>query len=130
MLYPNKNVYIILKNDHLWSFFNIIYTFLGSIFEPCYIQNCVITNCVIKRLKCNLREISNLICCGKNKTTSDCLLLKFLSSMLSINNVLLCEIIFLSAADVDMFCRVSFAAIFQSCNKDICMWQGSQYLQS
>ena len=23
-----KNVYIILKNDHKWSFFNIIYTFL------------------------------------------------------------------------------------------------------
>ena len=36
----------------LWSFFNIIYTFLGSIFEPCYIRNCVITNRVIKRLKC------------------------------------------------------------------------------
>ena len=41
-----------MKNDHLWSFFNIIYTFLGSIFEPCYIQNRVITNRVIKRLKC------------------------------------------------------------------------------
>ena len=52
MLYPNKNVQIILKNDHLWSFFNIIYTFLGSIFEPCYIQNRVITNLVINRLKC------------------------------------------------------------------------------
>ena len=26
------------------SFFNIIYTFLGSIFEPCYIQNRVIMN--------------------------------------------------------------------------------------
>ena len=26
-----KNVSIILKNDHLWSFFNIIYTFLGSV---------------------------------------------------------------------------------------------------
>ena len=47
-----KNVKIILKNDHLWSFFNIIYTFLGSTFEPCYIQNCVIMNHVIKRLKC------------------------------------------------------------------------------
>ena len=34
--------------------FNIIYTFLGSIFEPCYIQNRVITNHVIKRLKCIL----------------------------------------------------------------------------
>ena len=42
-----------MKNDHLWSFFNIIYTFLGSIFEPCYIQNCVIMNHVIKRLKCS-----------------------------------------------------------------------------
>ena len=41
-----------LKNDHLWSFLNIIYTFLGSIFEPCYIQNLVITNRVIQRLKC------------------------------------------------------------------------------
>ena len=41
-----------MKNDHLWSFFNIIYTFLGSIFEPCYIQNRVITNRVIKRLWC------------------------------------------------------------------------------
>ena len=29
-------------------FYNIIYTFLGSIFEPCYIQNCVIKNHVIK----------------------------------------------------------------------------------
>ena len=29
--------------------FNIIYTFLGSIFELCYIQNCVITNRIIKR---------------------------------------------------------------------------------
>ena len=37
-------------DDMIWSFFNIIYTFLGSIFEPCYIQNCVITNCVIQRL--------------------------------------------------------------------------------
>ena len=27
-----------MKNDHLWSFFNIIYTFLGFVFEPCYIQ--------------------------------------------------------------------------------------------
>ena len=32
--------------------FNIIYTFLESIFEPSYIQNRVITNRVIKRLKC------------------------------------------------------------------------------
>ena len=32
--------------------FSIIYTFLGSIFEPCYIQNRVITNHIIKRLKC------------------------------------------------------------------------------
>ena len=54
VLYPNKNVKIILKNDHLWSFFNIIYTFLGSIFEPSYIQNRVIRNHVIKRLKCNI----------------------------------------------------------------------------
>ena len=30
------------------SFFNIVYTLLRSIFEPCYIQNCVITNCVIE----------------------------------------------------------------------------------
>ena len=44
MLDPNKNVQIILKNDHLWSFFNIIYTFFWSIIEPCYIQNGVITN--------------------------------------------------------------------------------------
>ena len=43
-----------MQNDHLWSFFNILYKFLGSIFEPCYIQNCVITNHVIKRLKCIL----------------------------------------------------------------------------
>ena len=50
VLYPNKNVQIILKNDHLWSFFNINCTFLGFIFEPCYIQNCVIMNHVIKRL--------------------------------------------------------------------------------
>ena len=32
--------------------FNIIYTFLGSIFEPCYIQNRVIVNRVKKRLWC------------------------------------------------------------------------------
>ena len=51
MLYPNKNVQIILKNDHLWSFFNIIYTFLGSIFELCCIPNSVIMNHVIQRLK-------------------------------------------------------------------------------
>ena len=31
----------------------IIYTFLGSIVEPCYIQNSVITNRVIKRLMCS-----------------------------------------------------------------------------
>ena len=49
-LHVNLNVYC---NIWLWSFFNIIYTFLGSIFEPFYIQNHVITNCVIKRLKCN-----------------------------------------------------------------------------
>ena len=36
-------------------FFNLIYTFLGSIFEPFYIQNRVITNRVIKRLMC-IRE--------------------------------------------------------------------------
>ena len=47
-----SNIPRILKNDHLWSFFNIIYTFLGSIFDQCYIQNCVIMNRVIKRLKC------------------------------------------------------------------------------
>ena len=40
------------KNDHLWSFFYIIYTFLGSTFEPCCIHNRVITNRVIKRLMC------------------------------------------------------------------------------
>ena len=53
MLYPNKNVQIILKNDHLWSFFNIICSFLGSIFEPCFIETRVIMNRVIKRLECN-----------------------------------------------------------------------------
>ena len=42
---------IILKNDHLWSFFNIIYAFLGSIFEPCYIQNHVITNPCYKEVE-------------------------------------------------------------------------------
>ena len=37
-----------------WPFiFNIIYSFLESIFEPCYIQNRVISNRVIKRFKCN-----------------------------------------------------------------------------
>ena len=41
-----------MKNDHLWSFFNIIYSFLGSIVDPCYIQNRVIMNRVIKRLWC------------------------------------------------------------------------------
>ena len=35
---------------HSWSFFYIIYTFLGSIIEPDYIQNRVIMNHVIKRL--------------------------------------------------------------------------------
>ena len=40
------------KNDHLWSFFCIIYTFLGSIFVQCYIQNHVIMNSVIKRFGC------------------------------------------------------------------------------
>ena len=39
--------------------FNIIYTFLGAIFEPCCIQNRVITNCVIKGSWCisNLRNL-------------------------------------------------------------------------
>ena len=46
-----------MKNDHLWSFFNIIYTFLGSILEPCYIQNHVIMNRVIKRLKCTAKLV-------------------------------------------------------------------------
>ena len=40
-----------MKNDHLWSFFNIIYTFFLSLLESCYIQNRVIMNRVIKRLK-------------------------------------------------------------------------------
>ena len=48
MLYPNKNMQIILKNDHLWLFFNIIYIFLGSIFEPSYIQNCYYKPCYIE----------------------------------------------------------------------------------
>ena len=60
MLYPNKNVKVILKNDHLWSFFNIVYTFLGSVFEPCYIQNHVITNRVIQRLKCMWSGVMNM----------------------------------------------------------------------
>ena len=30
--------------------FNIIYAFLESIFEPCYIQNFILMNHVIKRL--------------------------------------------------------------------------------
>ena len=34
----------------LWSIFYNIYTFMGSIFEPCYSQNCVITKHVIKGL--------------------------------------------------------------------------------
>ena len=42
-----------------WSFFYIIYTFLGSIFEPCYIQNRVITNHVIKRLCCVWVSVSH-----------------------------------------------------------------------
>ena len=50
-----KNVYIILKNDQLWSFFNLIYTVLESIFEPCYIQNHVIMNRVIKRSWCTYK---------------------------------------------------------------------------
>ena len=37
---------------HKWSFFCVIYTFLGSIFKLYYIQNCVTTNSVIKRLWC------------------------------------------------------------------------------
>ena len=37
-------------------FFNIIYTFLGSIFEPCYIQKHVITNRVIRRLWCSKKR--------------------------------------------------------------------------
>ena len=41
VLYPNKNVWIILKNDHLWSFFNIIYTF----WDPSL--NCVISKTVL-----------------------------------------------------------------------------------
>ena len=41
-----------LKKYNFYPFFNIIYTFLGSIFEPCYIQNRVITNHVIKSLLC------------------------------------------------------------------------------
>ena len=38
-------------------FFYIIYTFLGSIFERCCIQNRVITNCVIKRLMCIINDL-------------------------------------------------------------------------
>ena len=49
----------ILKTDHLWSFFNIIYTFFGSIFASRYIHNHVITNRVIKRLKCNNNNNNN-----------------------------------------------------------------------
>ena len=47
-----KTYRVYSKNDHLWSFFYIIYTFLESIFKPCYIQNRVMTNSVIKRLMC------------------------------------------------------------------------------
>ena len=54
-----------MKNDHLWSFFNIIYTVLVSIFEPCYIQNSVITNRVIKRLECiDIYHMTTLLLSG------------------------------------------------------------------
>ena len=49
--------------DYNWKmtiyghFFDIIYTFLGSNFDPCYIQNRVIMNCVIQRLKCTMYVI-------------------------------------------------------------------------
>ena len=58
---------------HLWSFFNIIYSFLGSIFEPCCIQNCVITNRVLKRLKCSSFPLT--------KSVMECTVL-FVSSVL------------------------------------------------
>lgn len=38
LLYPSKNLSIILKKDHICQFFYIIYTFLESIFEQCYAQ--------------------------------------------------------------------------------------------
>lgn len=46
MLYPNKNVKIILKNDHN---FYVMYKFLGSVFELCCIQYCVVINSDEKR---------------------------------------------------------------------------------
>ena len=41
-----------------WPFFYIIYTLLGSIFKPCYIQNCVLTNSVIKGFLCILDRLA------------------------------------------------------------------------
>ena len=56
----------------MWSFFNIIYSFLGSMFEPCYIQNRVITNHVIKRLKCRNFNITLAYNFLKFWTTGPC----------------------------------------------------------
>ena len=46
--------YLVIDAVHSIHCHNIIYTFLGSIFELCYIQNRVMTNRVIKRLKCTI----------------------------------------------------------------------------
>lgn len=37
------------KSDHEWSFFCLIYTWLGACFKLCYIQSHSIINRVIKR---------------------------------------------------------------------------------
>ena len=56
-LYRLQRKITIYGHFSIWSFFYIIYTFLGSMFKPCCIQNRVITNSVIKSLWCTCNTV-------------------------------------------------------------------------
>ena len=48
--YPNRVISIVKCIGYIGK--GILNSHLGSIPDPCYIQNHVITNCVIKRFRC------------------------------------------------------------------------------
>ena len=124
-LYRNKNVYIILKNDHLWSFFNIIYTFLGSIFEQCYIQNHVIMNCVYKEVVVYIDYSLELPQWGdSNELTQHTISILWLSWYYKRFNVwTLDKLEFVWLLELRFNVNVKNLSWGKSCCTDIWMWQ-------
>ena len=59
LCYIQTKMYRLYRKWPLMAIFlyTLIYTFLGSIFKPCYIQNCVLMNSVIKRFTCIINII-------------------------------------------------------------------------